>query len=214
MCSSDLNGNVLSVNYGSAEGKLAKVSITGGTVNGALDTRSYDPSTNALTSIDDATKATIAVTGGTFSEAPTKYVVEDSAITPNADGTYGVAKAYLAKVGGTSYYTMEEAFKAQTASGEAIVLLRDYTTGSTFNSGSIDRTVDLAGHTWTCTGTDANSAAFEINYPDATLTVKNGKVVSSQLVGLIPSAMGGTIKYDNSSLEFDGVEMKIGRAHV
>ena len=202
-----INGDVTSVNYGGAEGKVAKVSITGGTVNGALDTRSYDPSTNELTSIDDATKATIAVTGGTFSKDPTKYVVEDSAITPNADGTYGVAKAYLAKVGDTSYYTMDEAFKAQTTSSKAIVLLRDYTTGSTFNSGSIARTVDLNGHTWTCTGTDANSAAFEINYPDASLTVKNGKVVSSQLVGLIPSAMGGTIKYDNSSLVFDGVEM-------
>lgn len=202
-----VNGNVLSVNYGSAEGKVAKVSITGGTVNGALDTRSYDPSTNELTSIDDATKATIKVTGGTFSSDPTKYVVEDSGVTKNDDGTFGVAKAYLAKVGDASYYTMDEAFKAQTASGKDIVLLRDYTTGSTFNSGSIDRTVDLNGHTWTCTGTDANSAAFEINYPDVTLTVKNGKVVSSQLVGLIPSAMGGTIKYDNSSLEFDGVEM-------
>lgn len=202
-----VNGNVLSVNYGSAEGKVAKVSITGGTVNGALDTRSYDPSTNELTSIDDATKATIAVTGGTFSSDPTQYVVEDSGVTKNDDGTYGVAKAYLAKVGDTSYYTMDEAFKAQTTSGKAIVLLRDYTTGSTFNSGSIARTVDLNGHTWTCTGTDANSAAFEINYPDASLTVKNGKVFSSQLVGLIPSAMGGTIKYDNSSLVFEGVEM-------
>lgn len=202
-----VNGNVLSVNYGSAEGKVAKVSITGGTVNGALDTRSYDPSTNELTSIDDATKATIAVTGGTFKEDPSKYVVENSGVTPNGDGTYGVAKAYLATVGGTSYYTMDEAFKAQTASGEPIVLLRDYTTGSVFNSGTIDRTVDLAGHTWTCTGKDANSAAFEINNSGVTLTVKNGKVVSSQLVGLIPSAMGGTIKYDNSSLEFDGVEM-------
>ena len=202
-----VNGNVLSVNYGSAEGKVAKVSITGGTVNGALDTRSYDPSTNELTSIDDATKATIKVTGGTFKEDPSKYVVENSGVTPNGDGTFGVAKAYLAKVGDTSYYTMDEAFKAQTTSGETIVLLRDYTTGSTFNSGSIDRTVDLDGHTWTCTGTDANSAAFEINNPNATLTVKNGKVVSSQLVGLIPSAMGGTIKYDNSSLEFDGVVM-------
>ena len=202
-----INGDVTSVNYGSAEGKVAKVSITGGTVNGALDTRSYDPSTNELTSIDDAAKATIAVTGGTFKENPAKYVVEDSGVTKNDDGTYGVAKAYLAKVGDTSYYTMDEAFKAQTASGKDIVLLRDYTTGSTFNSGSIARTVDLNGHTWTCTGTDANSAAFEINYPDASLTVKNGKVVSSQLVGLIPSAMGGTIKYDNSSLEFEGVEM-------
>lgn len=199
-----VNGNVLSVNYGSAEGKLAKVSISGGTVDGTLGTYTYG---NGLIPIDDAAKATIEVTGGTFSSDPTKYVVEDSGVTKNTDGTFGVAKAYLAKVGDTSYYTMEEAFKAQTASGADIVLLRDYTTGSTFNSGSINRTVDLNGHTWTCTGTDANSAAFEINYPDASLTVKNGKVVSSQLVGLIPSAMGGTIKYDNSSLEFDGVVM-------
>lgn len=101
---------------------------------------------------------------------------------------------------------MDEAFKAQTASGEAITLLRDYTTGSTFNSGSVARVVDLNGHTWTCTGTDANSAAFEINYPNASLTVKNGKIVSSQLIGLIPSAKGGTITYDNSTLTFDGVE--------
>ena len=199
-----VNGHVASVSYDKAEGKLAKVSISGGTVNGTLGTYTYG---NGLIPIDDAAKATIEVTGGTFSEAPTKYVVEDSAITPNADGTYGVAKAYLAKVGDTSYYTMDEAFKAQTASGKAIVLLRDYTTGSTFNSGTVERTVDLNGHTWTCTGTDANSAAFEINNPNATLTVKNGKVFSSQLVGLIPSAMGGTIKYDNSTLVFDGVEM-------
>ena len=201
-----VNGDVLSVNYGSAEGKVAKVSITGGTVNGALGTYTYG---NGLIPIEDPAKATIAVTGGTFSNDPTKYVVENSGVTPNGDGTFGVAKAYLAKVGDTSYYTMDEAFKAQTASGEAIVLLRDYTTGSTFNSGTVKRTVDLNGHTWTCTGKDANSAAFEINNPNATLIVKNGKVVSSQLVGLIPSAnsMSGPIAYDNSTLEFEGVEM-------
>ena len=199
-----VNGNVASVSYDKAEGKAAKVSISGGTVNGTLGTYTYG---NGLIPIEDPTKATIKVTGGTFSKDPSKYVVENSGVTPNGDGTFGVAKAYLAQVGDTSYYTMDEAFKAQTASGETIVLLRDYTTGSAFPSGSIDRTVDLNGHTWTCTGTDANSAAFEINYSDVTLTVKNGKVVSSQLVGLIPSAMGGTIKYDNSSLEFDGVEM-------
>ena len=199
-----VNGNVLSVNYGSAEGKVAKVSITGGTVNGTLGTYTYN---NGLATTTDAAKATIAVTGGTFSSDPTEYVVEDSGVTKNADGTFGVAKAYLAMVGDTSCYTMDEAFKAQTASGEPIVMLRDYTTGSTFNSGSINRTVDLNGHTWTCTGTDANSAAFEINYANASLTVKNGKIVSSQLVGLIPSASGGTITYDNSSLTFEGVEM-------
>lgn len=199
-----VNGNVASVSYDKAEGKLAKVSISGGTVDGTLGTYTYG---NGLIPINDATKATIKVTGGTFSSDPTKYVVEDSGVTKNGDGTFGVAKAYLAQVGDTSYYTMDEAFKAQTASSKDIVLLRDYTTGSTFNSGTIARTVDLNGYTWTCTGKDANSAAFEINNPNATLTVKNGKVVSSQLVGLIPSAMGGTITYDNSSLEFDGVDM-------
>ena len=196
-----VNGNVESVTYDGAEGKTAKVSITGGTVNGTLSASKYNS-----TEINDPTKATIEVTGGAFSTDPSRYLAENSAATKNEDGTYGVAKAYLAQVGETSYYTMDEAFAAQTASGEAITLLRDYATGSAFNSGTVARVVDLNGHTWTCTGTDASSAAFEINNPNASLTVKNGKVVSSQLIGLIPSAMGGTIKYDNSTLTFEGVE--------
>ena len=197
-----INGDVKSVTYDGAEGKTAKVSITGGVVNGTLNTFDYSTGTTS----NDPTKATIEVTSGTFSTDPSRYLIEGSAATPNGDGTYGVAKAYLAQVGENSYYTMDEAFKAQTASGEAITLLRDYTTGSTFNSGTVARVVDLNGHTWTCTGTDANSAAFEINNPNASLTVKNGKVVSSQLIGLIPSASGGTITYDNSTLTFEGVE--------
>ena len=197
-----INGDVKSVTYDGAEGKTAKVSITGGVVNGTLNTFDYSTGTTS----NDPTKATIEVTGGTFNTDPSCYLVESSTATKNADGTYGVAKAYLAQVGDNSYYTMDEAFKAQTASGEAITLLRDYTTGSTFNSGTVARVVDLNGHTWTCTGTDANSAAFEINNRNASLTVKNGKVVSSQLIGLIPSASGGTIKYDNSTLTFEGVE--------
>ena len=201
-----INGNVTSVNYGNAENKKATVKITGGTVNGELDTRSYDPKTGELTAIDDAEKAAIEVTGGTFTNDPTAYLVESSSITKE-NGKYSVAKAYLAKVGDTQYYTMDEAFKAQTASGEDIVLLRDYETAGTFSSGSIKRTVDLNGHTWTYTGTGINYAAFEINYSDATLTVKNGKVISNSMIGLIPSAIGGTITYDNSTLIFENVEM-------
>ena len=197
-----VNGNVESVTYDGAEGKTAKVSITGGTVNGTLNTVDYSTDTTS----NDPTKATIEVTAGTFSTDPSRYLVEGSTAAKSEDGMYGVEKAYLAKVGDTSYYTMDEAFKAQKANGGVITLLRDYTTGSTFNSGSIAREIDLNGHTWTCTGTDANSAAFEINYPNASLTVKNGKIVSSQLIGLIPSAMGGTITYDNSSLTFENVE--------
>ena len=202
-----VTGDVTSVNYGNAEGKTATVTITGGAITGELDTRSYDPKTNELTNIDDAAKATIEVTGGTFNNDPTKYVAENSAITKNSDGTFGVAKTYLAKVGETSYYTMDEAFHAAVASGETLYLLRDYTTGAEQNSGSKSFAIDLDGHTWTYTGTNTNCAAFQINYSDVTLTVKNGTVVSNSMVGLIPSAMGGTIKYDNAGLGFEDVTM-------
>ena len=199
-----VNGAVMSVNYGSTEGKLAKVSISGGTVTGKLGTYTYS---GGLELTDDAAKATIEVTGGTFKENPTKYVAENSAITKNSDGTFGVAKTYLAKVGETSYYTMDEAFHAAVASGETLYLLRDYTTGAEQNSGSKSFAIDLDGHSWTYTGTNTNCAAFQINYSDVTLTVKNGTVVSNSMVGLIPSAMGGTIKYDNAGLVFEDVTM-------
>lgn len=197
-----INGKVESVTYDGAAGKLAKVSITGGTVTGTLSNKVYSKPGDA-----DKAMATIEVTGGTFDIDPSKYVTEAAVMTENEDGTFGVAKTPLATVGDKSCYTMDEAFKAQTASGEAIVMLRDYTTGSTFNSGTKHRVVDLNRHTWTYTGTDANSAAFEINYADVTLTVKNGKIISNTLVGLIPSAMGGTIKYDNAGLVFENVDM-------
>ena len=199
-----INGDVISVNYGSTKDKVAKVSITGGTVTGTLGTYTYS---GGLELTDDAAKATIEVTGGTFKENPTKYVAENSAITKNSDGTFGVAKTYLAKVGETSYYTMDEAFHAAVASGETLYLLRDYTTGAEQNSGSKSFAIDLDGHSWTYTGTNTNCAAFQINYSDVTLTVKNGTVVSNSMVGLIPSAMGGTIKYDNAGVVFEDVTM-------
>lgn len=154
-----------------------------------------------------------AVKGGTFTNAvPAKYCAEGFIPQDNGDGTFGVEKTekvYLAKIGETFYSTMEEAFEAQKT-GEAIVLLRDYTTASKFNSGSINRVVDLNGHTWTYTGTRMNEAAFEINHSGVTLTVKNGKIISNTLVGLIPSvsAKNGTITYyDNAGLVFEGVTM-------
>ena len=196
-----VNGNIESVSYDGAAGKKASVSITGGMINGTLSTGIYNSATEPSKEM-----ATIEVTSGTFKNDPSKYVVENSSVTNNSDGTFGVAKAYLAKVGETSYYTMDDAFHAAVASGETLTLLRDYTTASLQNSGSKSFTIDLNGHTWTYTSKDTNSAAFEINYPDVTLTVKNGKIVSSQLVGLIPSAIGGTITYDNSGLVFENIE--------
>lgn len=199
-----VNGNVYAVNYDNAADKTAKVLITGGTITGELGLRSYN---NGLVPIADESTALIDVTGGTFEKDPSKYLADGSIVKTNNDGKYEVEKTYLATVGGTGYYTWDEAYKAQTKSGEPIILQRNYTTNKITNSGSTNRTIDLNGHTWTYTGSDVNSAAFEINYSDVTLTVKNGTVVSNQLVGLIPSAMSGTITYDTSGLVFDGVTM-------
>ena len=199
-----VNGNVASVNYDSAADKQARIFVTGGTVTGTLGTYTY---TNGLVPTDEAAMATIEVTAGSFVKNPTKYVVEGSAVKTNDDGTFGVEKAYLAKVGDTSYYTMDEAFHAALNSGETLYLLRDYTTGTEQNSGSKNLTIDLGGHTWTYTGKDTSCAAFEINYSDVTLTVKNGTVISNSMVGLIPSAMSGSITYNNSALVFENVTM-------
>ena len=199
-----VNGNVASVNYDSAADKQARIFVTGGTVTGTLGTYTY---TNGLVPTDEAAMATIEVTAGTFEKNPTKYVVEGSAVKTNDDGTFGVEKAYLAKVGDTSYYTMDEAFHAALNSGETLYLLRDYTTGTEQNSGSKNLTIDLGGHTWTYTGKDTSCAAFEINYSDVTLTVKNGTVISNTMVGLIPTAMSGSITYNNSALVFENVAM-------
>ena len=199
-----VNGNVASVNYDSAADKQARIFVTGGTVTGTLGTYTY---ANGLVPTDETAMATIEVTAGTFEKDPIKYVVEGSAVKTNVDGTFGVEKAYLAKVGDTSYYTMDEAFHAALDSGETLYLLRDYTTATEQNSGSKNLTIDLGGHTWTYTGKDTSCAAFEINYSDVTLTVKNGTVISNSMVGLIPSAMSGSITYNNSALVFENVTM-------
>lgn len=202
-----VNGDVKSVTYDGAEGKTAKVSITGGVVNGTLSASKYNS-----TEPNDPAKATIEVSGGTFSADPSQYVAGNFAATQNADGKYDVAQAQpIARVGETSYNTMEEAIEAQTASGDAITLLRDYTTGSVFASGNkANRVVDLNGHTWTCTGAGTTFAAFQITYPNASITVKNGKVVSSLPIGLITCAKndrtGEITPYNNSALTFEGVE--------
>lgn len=199
-----VNGNVCSVNYDNASDKQARVFITGGEIAGTLGTYTYD---NGLVTLNDKAMAMIEVTSGTFTNDPSNYLADGSIVKTNNDGNYEVEKTYLATVGGTGYYTWDNAYKAQTTSGEPIILQRNYTTNKIVNSGSSNRTIDLNGYTLTYTGSDVNSAAFEINYPDVTLTVKNGTVVSNQLVGLIPSAMNGTITYDNSGLVFDDLTM-------
>ena len=199
-----VKGDVASVNYDSAADKQARVFIEGGTVTGTLGTYTYN---NGLVATNETSKATIKVSGGTFANAvEEQYCAEGYVPVENDDNTYGVQKQVLAKIGEISYYTMGEAFQA-VREGETIVMQRDYTTGAEQSSGNKRFAIDLNGKTWTYTGTNTNHAAFEINYPNVTLTVKNGTVVSNSMVGLIPSAMGGTITYDNAGLVFENVTM-------
>ena len=198
-----VNGNVASVNYDSAAEKQARVFIEGGEVTGTLGTYTYS---NGLVATDDTSMATIKVSGGTFANAvEARYCDEGYTPVQNSDGKYGVQKQVLAKIGDTPYYTMDDAFHA-VQKDETIVMQRDYTTGAEQSSGNKSFAIDLNGKTWTYTGTNTNHAAFEINYPNVTLTVKNGTVVSGTMVGLIPSVEGGTA-YDNSGLVFEKVTM-------
>ena len=195
-----INGNVESVSYDGSEDKQARVYITGGEITGKLSTKIHGSVSEASTAM-----ATIEVTGGTFDIDPSKYVTE-AAVMEKVGNKYGVEKRSLAKIGDTEYDTMDDAFHA-VKTGETIKLLRNYTTDKVQNSGYDSFTIDLNGFTWTYTGSDPDCAAFEINYPDVTLTVKNGTVVSNSMIGLIPSAMSGKITYDNAGLVFENVKM-------
>ena len=197
-----INGDVFARSDGTAD-KTASVIITGGTITGKLATYLGKDET------EDASIASIKVTGGTFDKDPSKYTSEEAEVSGIEGGKYTVAKTVLAMVGDKSYYTMEDAFAAQTESKKPIVLQRNYTTTTAFSSGSINRVLNLNGHTYTYAPktVDPDTAAFEINYSDVTLTVENGTVISASMIGLIPSAMKGTITYNNSALVFDGVTM-------
>ena len=163
-----VNGNVASVSYDKAEGKVAKVSITGGTVNGTLGTYTYG---NGLILIEDPAKATIAVTGGTFSSEVDKSLCAKGYIpTKNADGTYGVKEGkYVAEIGSQGYESLTEAVAA-AEDGQTVTLLADAAEDVVISK-SI--TLDLGGKTLTNT----NGGKATISVTGGTVTVKNGNVV-------------------------------------
>ena len=202
-----VNGDVASVNYDKAEGKQARVLISGGYVKGTLGTYTYS---NGLVPTQEKTMATIEASGGTFDKPVLpRYCADGCTSVKNSNGTYGVAQSAVAMIGDELYYSMDDALKAQSANGGTLVLLRDYTTSKVFNSGSTNKTVDLNGYTWTYTISDNNAAALEIGYSDVTVTFENGNIVSNTLIGLIPApkTYTGLITYNNAGFVFDNVKM-------
>ncbi len=92
------------------------INVTGGTLRGGMDAW-------VLNNLEGE-KAELNISGGNFNSNPTNYVAEDYIAVEN-NGVWNVVKA-AAKVGETSYATLEEAFKVAT-SGCTIDILSDVT---------------------------------------------------------------------------------------
>lgn len=220
-----ITGNVYAINYDngslpatvSVQDKSSSEPCTA-VIKGTLGTfLGSNPDT--LNTTKDAKKASITISGGKFSSNPSAYVATGSVATLGSDEMYQVAVQPVAMVGEKRYTSLDEAFKACSENDSKITLLADITNSKTFSSGYISRVLDLNGHTYTYTG---NDSAFEINFDNASLTVKKGKIVSSGLCADIPSyssfteGVGTQTKgYNNSKLAFDSVDISVqGRSGI
>ncbi len=145
------------------------VEITGGKITGSLSATGET--------------ATIAVSGGTFSDAvPEDYCAEGFIPEYDAEaGTYGVKSgSYVAQVGDNKYETLVEAV-AQTQTG-TITILKSCSGAGIFVAKNLGKniTIDLGGYTYTCSGpavgsTGTATQAFHLEKGN-TITLTNGKV--------------------------------------
>ena len=109
---------------------------------------------------------------------------------------------------GNRYIYGDYANAANKSADGNITLLHDYKGPDKIHSGSKDAVLDLDGHTYTYT---ADTAAIDVNHPNVTFTVKNGKVVvaneaadGAHLIGA-PTASN----MNNRGLVLDGVELTV-----
>lgn len=120
-------------------GELATIKVTGGTINGALETYTNN--------------GVIAVSGGTFSEPVAEEYCADGYIpADNGNGTYGVKEgAYVAQVGQQKFTTLMDAWTAAVAGGyTTVTLLADVempVTGEYLYVPATGMTLDLGGYT-------------------------------------------------------------------
>ena len=182
------------------------VNIAGGTIEGANALAIVNP--NGRT----ANNVTIAVSGGNFTgnkavevtdTRVSKFISGGTFNTPvdeaycatgyipadNGDGTYGVEPGeYVAQIGENKYKTLAEAVKA-TSTG-TVELLKDASGAGIFVAAADNKniTIDLGGHTYTCSGpavgsTGTESQAFHLEKGN-TITIQNGKVTSTANSGV------------------------------
>ena len=138
-----------------------------------------------------------------------KLLDSDSARALVPNGGFSVKEA-----DGSNYIYGNFANAASRSADGNIVLLHDYEGSDKIASGSKNSVLDLDGHTYTYTG---NGSAIDVNYPNVTLTVKNGKIVvtDENTAGavLIGKSEGGIESSEgnmnNRGLILDGVELTV-----
>ncbi|MCD7844552.1 MAG: hypothetical protein LUG57_01580, partial [Oscillospiraceae bacterium] len=166
--------------WGDGTGNLSaaalNVSAEYGDVTTTISGGTFTAETNALILTDSTSHtATVSITGGTFSSDVSDYAAEGYAATANSDGTYTVAVDYEAKIGDTTYKTLEAAIAAAKESGESevtITLLADVETDATieWSQATPVLTIDLNGHNITKTADSTSGNTFDVFQGTFTLT--------------------------------------------
>ena len=127
----------------------------------------------------------------------------ESARTLVPNGGFSVKEA-----DGNSYIYGSYANAAGKSADGNITLVHDYEGNENISSGSKDAVLNLDGHTYTYIG---NAAAIDVNYPNVTFTIKNGKVavVDETADGAHLIGAPNTSMMNNRGLILEGVELTV-----
>ena len=170
-------------------GELANIYVTGGNINGALETYTDN--------------GHIVVSGGTFSVDPIDYLVEGYKIKEGT--TYQVVVDPIAKIGDTEYDTLEDACAA-AQDGSTITILRDVTlsaelelpAGITLNGNGkqINGTI-YAGGNLTFVG-HTKVTSFSASYYNRVITIGEGACLEVTGTGRVTLGYGNTFNITGS----------------
>lgn len=110
---------------------------------------------------------------------------------------------------GNSYLYGSFGNASRMSSDGLVTMVNNYTGNEILASGSRNATLDLAGHTYTYMGnvSDDADAAIDVNYPNVTLTVKNGTVVANAADGVKMTGAPNEDQMNNRGLVLDGVKL-------
>lgn len=127
------------------------------TIGGNASIRSEDPSLSVITDVLGGERNRLVVSGGTFSDNVTEYVIDGSKAVQDEKGNWVLApdeELAVAVYGGEAYLSLKEALEKAGKGPAAIRLLNSTTESVTIPAGA-DITLDLAeGAVLTGTGLD------------------------------------------------------------